>query len=353
MGDDTGPDFTKLLEDLVSRVENYGLPVMPSSQRLFLMDALKQIKNSLEFPTYRAENLASTYLDSQRAQPGKYGLSRTSENNVWQIVSSDHTVVGLFSQDRIERETQAFISSNVLHAGAHFIHQMSLARMKNNLITTVSHELKTPLASIHLLVDTLIDGKYKDENLVKEYIELIAKENERLSRLIENFLTFSRLEDKHQTFDFRLVDPEKIVRSVYDTIKPRFESGGFSFELIVSQEMPDILFDYDAMVMVLLNLLDNAYNYSDKVRSVALSAYSEDGNICFDVRDQGIGLSPEQRKRILEPFYQVDQTLSRKGKDFGLGLSIVKSIVDVHHGSIEVESEQGKGSTFTIKVPVS
>jgi signal transduction histidine kinase len=232
-----------------------------------------------------------------------------------------------------------------------FVRQMSLARMKNDLITTVSHELKTPLASIRLLVDTLIDGRYRNENLVKEYIELIAKENERLTRLVENFLTFSRIEDKRQTFDFKVVEPEKIVQSVYETIKPRFESGGFSFELTVHEKLPKIIADYDAMVMVLLNLLDNAYHYSDKIKSVTLAAYSKNGNVCFKVTDKGIGLSSDQRKKILKPFYQVDQTLSRKGSGFGLGLSIVKSIVDVHHGSMEIESGPGKGSIFTIKVP--
>jgi two-component system phosphate regulon sensor histidine kinase PhoR len=135
-------------------------------------------------------------------------------------------------------------------------------------------------------------------------------------------------------------------------MKHRFESDGFSFELKVSKEMPGIVADYDAMVMVLLNLLDNAFHYSDKVKSVTLAVYAENGNICFDVKDKGIGLSPEAKKKILKPFYQVDQTLSRKGSGFGLGLSIAKSIVDAHHGSMEIESEPGKGSVFTIKVPV-
>jgi signal transduction histidine kinase len=103
--------------------------------------------------------------------------------------------------------------------------------------------------------------------------------------------------------------------------------------------------------MVLLNLLDNAYQYSGKIKSVTLAAYFEKGNVCFKVQDKGVGMSAEAKKKILKPFYQVDQTLSRKGRGFGLGLSIVKSIVDVHDGSIEVESESGKGSTFIFKIP--
>lgn len=419
---ESSPIFRSVLENLVARVKDYTQPVMPSSQRIFLMRALKEIESSIEFSTLDAEELASS--SRLHVLPaGQYGLTKVPEEKaLWQLVSSDLSVTALFKQDRIEKESQSFINSNVLHSNAHFlfvpkdkgkdqkpllrtdagdylpewelvvqvadddiftaasekqvalylwtalliivgimilaaittrlfVRQMSLARMKNDLITTVSHELKTPLASIRLLVDTLIDGRYKDEKLVKEYIELIAKENERLTRLVENFLTFSRIEDKRQTFDFKVIAPEKIVRTVYDTIRPRFESGGFSFDLKALEKLPDIAADYDAMVMVLLNLLDNAYHYSDKVKSVTLAAYSENGNVCFEVTDKGLGLSSDQRKKILEPFYQVDQTLSRKGSGFGLGLSIVKSIVDVHHGSIEIESELGKGSVFRVKVP--
>lgn len=422
MSKETSPVFQSVFKGLVSRVKDYRSPVMPSSQRLFLMKALKKIDSNIEFPAFEAEKLVSTYLQLQVVQPRKYGLSKISENGMWKVISSDQTVIAILKQDRIERENLTFFNSNVLHTNAQFLlvpkdadknsrpllqidagdyfpdwklvvrvegddffseasekqislyiwtallivvgifilaiitarmffRQMSLAQMKNNLITTVSHELKTPLASIRILVDTLIDGRYKDENLVKEYIELIAKENERLTRLVENFLTFSCIEDKRQTFDFQVVAPEKIVRSVYDTIKHRFESGGFSFDLKTSEGIPKIVADYDAMVMVLLNLLDNAYHYSDKVKSVTLAAYYENGNICFEVSDKGVGLTLDQRKKILEPFYQVDQTLSRKGSGFGLGLSIVKSIVDAHHGLIEIKSEQGKGSVFTIKVP--
>lgn len=421
---DSNPVFMKLFEGLVLRVKSYEAPVMPSSQRIFLMKALREIDNRVEFPAYEAESMALTYSQEKGPKQGKPGLSKISDNGMWQLISSDQTAVALFNQNRFERETQAFINSNILDTDARFlfvlkdtnkdfkpllrinagglfpdwelvipvedndlfmaasekqvslyiwtailiivgisilaiittrlfVRQMSLSRMKNDLITTVSHELKTPLASIRLLVDTLIEGRYRDENLVKEYIGLIAKENDRLTRLVENFLTFSRMEDKRQTFHFKVVKPEKIVRSVYDTIKHRFDSGGFSFELKVSDGIPDIVADYDAMVMILLNLLDNAYHYSDKVKSVVLAAYHENGRICFEVTDKGIGLSSDKQKKILEPFYQVDQTLSRKGGGFGLGLSIVKSIVDVHHGSIEIKSELGKGSVFTIKVPVS
>ncbi len=420
----TDPEFSRLLESLVLRVRDYGPPVMPSSQRLFLMKALMDIENSIEFPSFAAEKLA-LFFKAHVFEPGQDGLVRVSgRKDLWKVTSFDKTVTALFNQGRVERETQQFINSNESYTGIQFlfalkdaerdsrsilridagsyfpdweltvlaegddlymeasekqvslyiwtavlistgililavittrlfVRQMSLARIKNDLITTVSHELKTPLTSIQLLVDTLIEGRYEDKGQEKEYHELISRETERLTAMVENFLTFSRIEDKRQTFDFKLVEPGEIVRSVYNTIRHRFESGGFTFEMKVHEGIPDITVDFDAITMVLLNLLDNACNYSDKVKSVKLSAYQINGFVCFEVRDKGIGMSSDQKKKILKPFYQADQTMSRKKSGFGLGLSIVRSIVDVHHGSIEIESEPGKGSVFTVKVPVA
>ncbi len=424
MTESHGMDYSKVLEKLAARLNDYGRPVMPSFQRLSIMEKLKPLNSDIRFPSYTAETLASDYIKTQAALPRPDVLSKVPGKNLWQMVSSDQTAVLLFRHERVLSETRAFIDSNVLYAGARidiiprnsrittepyfrisagdylpdwqltasiedsdfdmaasdnqvsmyiwaallviigililsfltarlFHRQMGLTRLKNDLITTVSHELKTPLSSIRLLVDTLLDGKYEDKDLVRNYIELIAKENERLSRLVENFLTFSRIEDKRQTFDFKKVEPEAVVESACSAIRHRFESGGFSFSKTVRGKMPTITADHDALTMVLLNLLDNAYQYSDGVKSVDLTAYHEDGTVLFEVRDKGIGLSQDERKKILEPFYQIDQSLSRKGSGFGLGLSIVKSILDVHNGSIEIESEKGKGSVFTVKVPVT
>ena len=143
------------------------------------------------------------------------------------------------------------------------------------------------------------------------------QQSHRVIPLIIRWIIVNGIKHKRSTasFNFKTVSPEKIVQSVYDTIKHRFKTGGFSIELSAAEKMPDIVADFDAMVMVLLNLLDNAYHYSEEVKSVTLGAYPKNGNICFEVGDKGIGLSPDQRKKILAPFYQVDQTLARKGSD--------------------------------------
>ncbi len=229
--------------------------------------------------------------------------------------------------------------------------QMKLNRLKNDFIATVTHELKTPLASMRVLVDTLLEGNYKEQKQATEYLELIARENERLSNLIDNFLTFSRMERNKQAFEMLETSPALIAKRAAEAVKTKFEQGHCTFDVAVDENLPDVLADQDAMVTALINLLDNSYKYSYDDKQIKLSVYAEVGSVCFRVADNGIGMSRKAIRKIFERFYQADQTLSRRTQGCGLGLSIVKFIVDAHNGSINLESKPNKGSVFTIKLP--
>lgn len=228
--------------------------------------------------------------------------------------------------------------------------QIRLNKLKNNFIATVTHELKTPLASMRVLVDTLLEGRYKGQTQAAEYLGLISKENERLSRMIDNFLTFSRMERNKQAFEMLEVSPAVIARRAAEVMKTKFDQGQCRFDMSIGENLPDVLADHDAMVTAVVNLLDNAYKYSYDDRQITLRVFAEDGSVCFCVGDNGVGLSRRAAKRIFSRFYQVDRSLSRRAEGCGLGLSIVKFIVDAHKGSISVESKPGKGSVFTIKL---
>jgi len=230
--------------------------------------------------------------------------------------------------------------------------QIRLNRLKNDFIATVSHELKTPLASMRVLVDTLLEGNYKDQKQAIEYLQLTAKENERLSRLIDNFLTFSRMERNKQAFAIVKTSPVEIARAAAEAVKTKFSHGRCEFEVEINEDLPDVLADHDAMVTVLINLLDNAYKYSYDDKHIKLRVFSEDNSVCFCVSDNGMGLSRRATKKIFKRFYQVDRSLSRHVEGCGLGLSIAKFIVDAHRGTISAESKPGEGSTFTVKLPV-
>ena len=229
--------------------------------------------------------------------------------------------------------------------------QMKLTRLKNDLIATVSHELKTPLASMRALVETLLEGRCRNEQQKTEYLELVARENLRLSRLIDNFLTFSRMERNKRTFDLVNVRPADVARSAVDSVRERFESAGCAFEVEIADDLPVIVGDQDALVTVLLNLLDNACKYSEDEKHIRLRVFANGRNVSFEVSDRGIGMPRRVVRRIFDRFYQADRKLSRKTGGCGLGLSITRFLVDVHGGRIEVASRPGEGSTFTVVFP--
>jgi len=230
--------------------------------------------------------------------------------------------------------------------------QIRLNRLKNDFIATVSHELKTPLASMRVLVDTLLEGSYKDQEQAAEYLQLTARENERLSRLIDNFLTFSRMERGKQAFGIVKTAPAEIAKTAAEAVRTKFKNGDCKFEISIDDNLPDISADRDAIVTVLVNLLDNAYKYTGDEKQIELRVFAEDDAVCFAVKDNGIGMSRRQTKRVFDRFYQADSSLSRWAEGTGLGLSIVKFIIDAHKGKISVESKPGKGSEFNIRLPV-
>lgn len=246
----------------------------------------------------------------------------------------------------------AFIAVMAVILGTYLGRQMRLARLKNDLIATVTHELKTPLASMRVLVDTVREGRCRDAGQAGEYFDLIARENERLSRLIDNFLTFSRMERDKRAFDFETVDVGEVVRAAAGAVGERFASPQSQLSVDIQADLPAIRADRDAIETVILNLLDNAWKYSGDSKAVAVRATAADGWAVIEVSDNGLGMSRRAVRRIFDKFYQVDQTLSRKAGGCGLGLAIVKFILDAHGGTIDVESQPGKGSTFTVRLPV-
>jgi signal transduction histidine kinase len=238
-----------------------------------------------------------------------------------------------------------------LIAGQSFRKQMRLARLKTDLVGAVSHELKTPLASMRLLVDSLLEDREFDPKKTREYLQLIAGENLRLSRLVENFLTFSRIERNRQRLECRKIEPANVVDSVSGIVRERFQGSGCEFGVDVETGLPPIHADPDALLSALLNLLDNAYKYTPSDKRIRLRAYGQSGQVVFAVEDNGMGIAAREQKKIFRRFYQVDRRLARESGGCGLGLSIVDSIVRAHGGSVMVSSQLGSGSTFRLCLP--
>jgi signal transduction histidine kinase len=231
--------------------------------------------------------------------------------------------------------------------------QVKINRLKNDFIATVTHELKTPLASMRVLVDTLLEGHYHDPAQATEYLQLVSRENERLSRLIDNFLTFSRMERNKQAFRMELADPGTIARGAAEAVQTKFSKGACHFEMQIPDNLPQVIADPDAMVTVLVNLLDNAYKYSYDEKYIRLDVSAADGAVRFVVSDNGIGIPRRSLRKVFRRFYQVDRSLSRRTEGCGLGLSIAQFIVEAHNGSVRADSKPGRGSTFTVTIPTA
>lgn len=229
--------------------------------------------------------------------------------------------------------------------------QVRLTGLKNDLIATVSHELKTPLSSMRLLVDTLRDGRCHDTRLVQEYLQMISKENARLSSLIEGFLTFSRMERKKAKFEQEVVQTNKIVHEALEAVGNRIQAPNCRLEVDLATDSPPVIGDREALITVVVNLLDNALKYTGDEKEIRLRTFSSDGYVRIEVRDNGIGFTHSAARKIFDRFYQVDRTLSRQAGGCGLGLSIVKFIIAAHKGSVTAKSQVGKGSTFTVQLP--
>lgn len=243
--------------------------------------------------------------------------------------------------------TIAVVSISALVSGQFLRRQWRIASLKTDLVAAVSHELKTPIASVRVLVDTLLTDEHPDAAKTRDYLELIAHENLRLSRLIENFLTFSRLERNRQRFEFTDVDPAHVIEAAMT-----LQSGSDPVVNInVEPDLPLIRADEDALVTVLRNLVDNAWKYTPGEKRIAVRAYRENARVVFAVEDNGIGIAAREQKRIFRRFYQVDRRLARDAGGCGLGLSIVEFIVRAHGGAVRVQSQPGHGSTFFVALP--
>ena len=233
-------------------------------------------------------------------------------------------------------------------AGRAYGHQLRLARLKTDLTAAVSHELRTPLASIQVLVDGLLDDDRPEPAKTREYLAMIAGENARLMRLIENFLTFSRLE--RGTFPMTAVEPSALVAAAVAAIRDRLPAG-CDLRVDVEPNLPPVMAAASAIETALVNLLDNAVKYTPADKRIMLRACRDDAFVSFLVQDNGIGIPRHEQRRIFRRFYRTDRRLSRDTGGVGLGLSIVELIARAHGGRVSVHSEPGAGSTFTLRVP--
>ncbi|HKN35078.1 MAG TPA: HAMP domain-containing sensor histidine kinase [Terriglobales bacterium] len=229
--------------------------------------------------------------------------------------------------------------------------EMALARLKSDFVSNVSHELRTPLSLIRLYAETLEMGRITSPEKYQEYYQIIRKESERLTALINNILDFSRIEAGRKEYEFRETDLSALVRNTLESYRYQIEQHGFTFEEKI-EPVPPLRVDREAMARSLVNLVNNALKYSQDRKYIGVNLYRENGAVKLEVIDHGIGIPQQEQSKIFEKFYRVGDPLVHNTKGSGLGLSLVRHIVQAHGGQVSVNSMPGEGSKFTIALPL-
>jgi signal transduction histidine kinase len=230
--------------------------------------------------------------------------------------------------------------------------EVRVAELKSNFVASVSHDLKTPLALIQLFAETLELGRVRTPERAAEYYRIINGEAQKLTRLIENILDFSRMEAGLRPYRMEPADLAESVTKVLARMEAQFAQGHFSVTQKIEPDLPRVLADQGAAEQAIENLVANAMKYSGDARQIDIVARRANGHIVISVTDHGIGISRREQGRIFRKFYRVQQELGGGPQGTGLGLAIVDHTMRGHGGFVRVESEPEQGSTFSLHFPI-
>ncbi|MFW6125251.1 MAG: sensor histidine kinase, partial [Pirellulales bacterium] len=227
-----------------------------------------------------------------------------------------------------------------------------LERVRQEFVANASHELKTPLASIHACVETLMDGAMEDPKARANFLRTIEQQTQRLDRLVADMLTLARAESRQSPAARRPVSIDRAARACHQRQQRLAERKQIRLEIEPPPEPVLAVADDETLEQILDNLVDNAIKYTPQRGAVTVRWRAEDAEAVIEVQDTGVGIPRKQLQRVFERFYRVDRARSRDLGGTGLGLSIVKHLAQAHGGSVSATSQLGRGSTFSVRLPV-
>ncbi|MEI8344543.1 MAG: ATP-binding protein [Candidatus Omnitrophota bacterium] len=325
-----------------------GIAVVDAKGRILLMN-----------PSLR--NLFAVERDPEGAKPIEVIRSVAVQDLVDSLLKKE----GIFLSEQIELNNpdQRFLKVNaapiirdrLLEGGVLVFHDITelrrLEKVRQDFVANVSHELRTPIASIHGYAETLLGGAMRQEEHLKDFLEIIYQDSGRLAKLINDLLDLSRIESGQMKLTLEPLEVQTVLNRALKVLKKPVEAKKLRVSCQIEPACPKVKADADSLAQVFLNLLDNAIKYTPEGGSICVTARQSDGGVQIDVTDTGVGISAEDLPRIFERFYRVDKGRSRELGGTGLGLSIVKHIVYAHGGEVQVESVIGQGSTFRFTLP--
>ncbi|CAM5795470.1 MULTISPECIES: two-component system histidine kinase PnpS [Brevibacillus] len=227
-----------------------------------------------------------------------------------------------------------------------------LEKMRSDFVANVSHELRTPITSIKGFTETLLDGAMQDEETCRNFLQIISDESERLYRMIRDILDLSKIEQKRISLNLVQVNVQDLISSTVALLQDQAQRKQISITLPKAEPRITLTTDKDCLQQIILNLVTNAVVYTPEGGAITLELRQDSRHVQIQVTDTGIGIPEQDLPRIFERFYRVDKARSRDSGGTGLGLAIVKHLVESLHGQITVKSVEGKGSTFTVTLPI-
>jgi signal transduction histidine kinase len=230
--------------------------------------------------------------------------------------------------------------------------ELRLNKLKSEFISNVSHELKSPLTSIRMMIELLHHNRVENEERKADYYSAMLEESEHLSHLIDNILDFSRIDEDRKKYEIIDLDPDKLTREFLKSIREMIRETGFEISYRCPGKVPVIRADRNAILQVLYNLVDNAIKFSGTSRKIDINLVLKDNEIQLSVKDYGIGISIKDQEKIFERFYRCRESQRSGIRGSGIGLTIVKKIVEDHGGYLTLDSRPGEGSMFTVRIPV-
>jgi two-component system, OmpR family, phosphate regulon sensor histidine kinase PhoR len=279
----------------------------------------------------------------------------TPDTEVLYIIQPRNSMLLLFSLGRMVAGgllfTAVIITAFILTIRT-MLNQKKISEIKSDFINNMTHELKTPLATISLAIDAIGNEKVMDnKEKIRYFSGIIKEENKRMNKQVESILQSALLEKNEISLNLQTTDVHEVIQHTVDNLQLQFASRNGHVEVRLDGINPIIQADDVHFSNVIFNLLDNAIKYSKENLEVVISTYNTKKSLVITIADNGIGMSRDTISRIFEKFYRAHTGNVHNVKGFGLGLSYVKAIVDAHKGKIKVESTQGKGSKFTLEFP--
>ena len=267
------------------------------------------------------------------------------------------TIAGLVKARSKFNFTLIIVLNLVLLTGMWFVYrsirkEIELAQIRSDFVSNVSHELRTPLALISMFAETLEMERARTEEKKKEYYKIISQEANRLSKIVNKILNFSKIEAGKIKYHFEDIDLNNVVENIFNTYCFHLQNNGFKCSVQLGNNIGLISADREAVSEAVVNLLDNAVKYSKENKDITVKTGSDNETVYVEVKDKGIGISREDQKKIFDKFYRVTSGNIQNTRGTGLGLSLVKHIIEIHKGKIIIDSSPGKGSSFKLHFPL-